>query len=77
MTDTQTKDIFQGHNKIYNTAGVAMQDKQQNSGGTVQHWQRTQFQILLNLPKWYIQIFFNEEGGRNPPHSESKINDCR
>ena len=30
---------------------------QHNSGGTVQYWQRTQSQILANLPKWYIQIF--------------------
>ena len=24
----------------------------------VQYWQPTQFQILVNLPKWYIQVFF-------------------
>ena len=28
---------------------------QHNSRGTVQYWQQTQFQILANLPKWYIQ----------------------
>ena len=27
---------------------------QHNSDGTVQYWQQTQFQILVNLPKWYI-----------------------
>ena len=30
---------------------------QHNSGGTVQYWQRIQFQVLVNLLKWYIQIF--------------------
>ena len=30
---------------------------QHNSGGTVQYWQQTQFQILVNLRKQYIQIF--------------------
>ena len=31
---------------------------QHNNGGTVQYWQRIQFQILVNLLKWYIQIFW-------------------
>ena len=30
---------------------------QHNSGGTVQYWQQTEFQILVNFPKWYMQIF--------------------
>ena len=31
---------------------------QHNNGGTVWYWQPIQFQILVNLLKWYIQIFW-------------------
>ena len=40
---------------------------QRNSSGTVQYWQRIQFQILVNLPKWYIQIF-DEDSDRSSHH---------
>ena len=35
-----------------------MQDNAaQRTGGTVQYWWRTQFQALVKLLKWNIQIF--------------------
>ena len=71
--DTQTKTIFHRRNTSYNTTLVLWcKIMQHNSGGTVQYWQQTQFQILVNLPKWYIQIFFGEEGGRSSHHSDLK-----
>ena len=45
---------------------------QHNNGGTVQYWQQIQFQILVNLLKWYIQIFLGEDGGRSSHHSDLK-----
>ena len=42
---------------------------QHNSGGAVQYWQSIQFQILVNLPKWYVH-FFDEDGGRSSHHSD-------
>ena len=50
---------------------------QHNSGGTVQYWQRTQFQILVNLPKWYIQIFLVKMVVEVLITLTQKINDCR
>ena len=55
--DTQTKTIFHRRNTSYNTGAAVQHNAQLNSGGTVQYWHRTQFQKLVNLPKWYIQIF--------------------
>ena len=46
---------------------------QKNSGGTIHYWQQTQFQILVNLPKWYIQIFLGEDSGRSTHHSHLEI----
>ena len=40
------------------------------SGGIVQYWHRTKFQILVNLPKWYMQVFFGDYGGRNLNHPD-------
>ena len=73
--DTQTKTIFHRGNTSYNT-GVAMQHMQHSSGGTVQYWQRTQFQILVNLPKWYIQVFLVKMVAEVLITLTQKINDC-
>ena len=32
-------------------------DAAKHTGSTAQCWRRTQFQILVKLLKWYIQIF--------------------
>ena len=50
---------------------------QHNSGGTVQYWKRTQFQMLVNLPKWYIQIFLVKMLVEVLITLTQKINDCR
>ena len=42
---------------------------QHNSGSAVQYWQSIQFQILVNLPKWYVH-FFDGDGGRSSHHSD-------
>ena len=54
----QIKDnISSTQHKLNTTLVLQCKMMQHNSGGTVKYWPRTQFQILLNLPKWYIQIF--------------------
>ena len=50
---------------------------QHNNDGTVQYQQRTQFQILVNLPKWYIQIFLVKMVVEVLITLTQKINDCR
>ena len=50
---------------------------QHSSGGTGQYWQPTQFQILLNLTKWYIQIFMVKMVVEVLITLTQKINDCR
>ena len=50
---------------------------QHNSGGTVQYWQQTQFQILVNFPKWYIQTFLVKMVVEVLITLTQKINDCR
>ena len=76
FTDTQTKRIFHRLNTSYNN-GVAAKIMQHNSGGTVQYWQRIQFQILVNLLKWYIQIFLVKMVVEVLITLTQKINDCR
>ena len=58
LTSKLSKDNISLTDKSYNTT-LVLQCKimQPNSDGTVQYWQWTQFQILVNLPKWYIQVF--------------------
>lgn len=58
--------------RSYNTTPV-LQCKiiKNNTGNTLKNWWPTQFQIVINLQKWYIQIFFGEDGDRNPHHSNS------
>ena len=50
---------------------------QHNNGGTVQYWQRIQFQILVNLLKWYIQIFLVKMVVEVLITLTQKINNCR
>ena len=50
---------------------------QHNSGGTVQYWQQTQFQILVNFPKWYVQTFLVKMVVEVLITLTQKINDCR
>lgn len=59
--------------RSYNTTPV-LQCKiiKNNTGNTLKNWWPTQFQIVINLQKWYIQIFFGEDGDRNPHHSNSQ-----
>ena len=76
FTDTQTKRIFHRLNTSYNN-GVPAKIMQHNSGGTVQYWQRIQFQILVNLLKWYIQRFLVKMVVEVLITLTQKINDCR
>ena len=47
-----------------------MQDNAaQHTGSTIQNWRETQRMI--------IQIFFGEDGGKTPRHSDSEIDDCK
>ena len=72
------KSIFQRHNASYNTTLVLQcRIMQNNNGGTVQYWQRTQFKILVNLQKWYIHIFLVKMVVGILITLTRKINDCR
>ena len=47
-----------------------------NSVSTVQYWQQTKFHILVNLSKWYVQIFLMKMVVVLITLTQ-KINDCR
>ena len=63
-----TDNISATQRKLQYDTGVAMQYNAAHTGGTVQYWRQTQFQTLVNLSKWYIQILLV----KNPHHSDSE-----
>ena len=58
LSTRKLKAVFQRGNWNYNTI-LVLQCKimQHSTGGTIQYWRRTQFQILVKLLKWYTQTF--------------------
>ena len=66
ILDTQTKE------RISETQLPMEDNSVQHTGWYNTIHVQTQFQILVKLLKWYIQIFFGENGGRNPHHSDSE-----
>ena len=64
--------------RSYNTTPV-LQCKiiKNNTGNTLKNWWPTQFQIVINLQKWYIQIFLVKMVIGILITRTHKIHDCR
>ena len=55
LATRKLKEAFQRRNTSYHaTLLLQCKTKQHNNGDTVQYLPRTQLQILIDLPKWFI-----------------------